>query len=451
MNLVTGCGPRRLRPERHAGAGRVRRGNDGAGKGRPEAPGGRSPGERAGVAPGGGMPAAARPTGRAAVVYDARMPAHATASQRDLARIVLSVLGIGLLIGGTLWVLSPFLGALLWATTIVVSTWPIMIAIQARLGGRRGAAVAVMTVGLLLVLFVPLGLALATLLEQSDRIVELARALPTLRVPQPPPWVDALPIGGPGAAERWRAIAAMSPDDLAQRLAPYLRTALAWFAATAGSFGSMVLHFLLTVLVSAILYARGEGAHEQVRRFFRRLAPERGEAIVALSGQSIRAVALGIVVTAAAQTALAGIGLVAVGAPFAGFVTAIVLVLCLAQLGPLPVMAPWVIWLYATGSPGRGTVLLVFSVVTVAIDNVLRPVLIRRGADLSLLLILPGVIGGLLTLGIIGLFVGPVILAVGSSLLRSWIASGLGEEGAPAAPSSARPGDPGGEPFAGAT
>ncbi|HET8541071.1 MAG TPA: AI-2E family transporter YdiK [Anaeromyxobacter sp.] len=349
------------------------------------------------------------------------------ASQRDLTRITLSVLGIGLLIVGSLWVLSPFLGALLWATMIAISTWPLMLGAQARLGGSRGAAVAVMTLALLLVLFVPLYWAVATLLGYSDRIAEIARAVPEMRVPPPPPWVEALPVVGHEAADRWRSLAVLPPDELAARLTPHLRTALAWFAEKAGSFGSMVLHFLLTVVISAILFARGERAAENVRRFFRRLSGERGEAIVELSGKAVRAVALGIVVTAAVQTALAGIGLVAVGVPFAGFLTAIVLVLCIAQLGPLLVMAPCVIWLYATGSPGRGTALLVVTLIVQAIDNVLRPVLIKKGADLSLLLIFPGVIGGLLWLGIIGLFVGPVILAVTANLLESWISTGLGE------------------------
>jgi predicted PurR-regulated permease PerM len=200
----------------------------------------------------------------------------------------------------------------------------------------------------------------------------------------------------------------------------------------------MVLQFLLTVVISAILYARAEGAADKLRRFFRRLAAERGEAIVALSGKAIRAVALGIVVTAGVQSALAGVGLVLVGVPFAGFITAVVLMLCIAQLGPLLALVPCVIWLYATGSPGRGTVLLVITLVAQAIDNVVRPLLIKKGADLSLLLIFPGVIGGLLWLGIIGLFVGPVILAVASTLLDGWMSSGLGETAPEGAPAGAR-------------
>jgi predicted PurR-regulated permease PerM len=371
------------------------------------------------------------------------MTTSTTPAPRDLTRITLSILGIGILIGGSLWVLRPFLVALIWATLIVVSTWPILIGVQKWLGGKRGAAVAVMTGVLLLILFVPLYLAVSTILEQSDRIVEIARGLSTRRLPPPPSWVDGLPVIGGKLAERWLSLAALEPQELTARLTPYLRTALAWFAAQAGSFGSMVVQFLLTVVIAAILYARGESAAVQLRRFFRRLAAERGDPIVTLAGKAIRAVALGIVVTAIVQTAIAGIGLGAVGIPFAGVLTAIVFLLCIAQLGPLLVLVPAAIWLYATDSPVLSVIILVVALLAQVIDNVVRPILIKRGADLSLLLILPGVIGGLLWLGIIGLFVGPVILAVTSALLESWMSSGL-DEPVPerAAPVAASPAEP---------
>src|SRR5512138_3346786 len=364
------------------------------------------------------------------------MATTAPAPNRDLTRIVLTVVSIGVLVVGSLRVLLPFLGSLLWAATIVVSTWPLMVRAQARLGGRRGAAVAVMTVALLLVLFVPLLLALSTILSQADRIAELLRELPTARIPPPPPWVESLPLVGRRIGERWLALAALEPQQLSDQLAPYLRTALTWFAEKAGSFGGMMVNFLLTVGISAILYARGEQWADSLRRFFRRLSGERGDTIVELAGKAIRAVALGVVVTALVQAALAGIGLLAVGVPFAGLLVAVVFVLCIAQLGPLLAMLPCVIWLYATGSPIRGTVLLVVTLVAQAIDNVLRPVLIKRGADLSLLLILPGVIGGLLWLGVLGLFVGPVILAVTSTLLQQWVSAGLGELATAATPAA---------------
>jgi len=346
---------------------------------------------------------------------------------RDLARITLSILSMGVLIAGSLWVMRPFIPALLWATMIVVSTWPFMLRLQAWLGGSRGGAVAVMTVVLLLLLFVPLYLAVSTVLEQSDRVVTFVQKLPTLQLPPPPQWVSDLPLVGRRAAAQWLALASLDPAQLADKLTPYIKNVLVWFAEKAGGFGTFVVQFLLTVVVSAILYAKGEAAARYLRRFSRRLSGSRGDKIVTLSGSAIRAVALGIVVTALVQSALAGIGLFAVGFPLAGLVSAIVFILCIAQIGPLPALVPCVIWLYATGSPGRGTALLVVTVAAQVIDNVLRPLLIKRGANLSLLLIFPGVIGGLLWLGIIGLFIGPLLLAVTSTLLNDWIASGVGE------------------------
>ena len=143
--------------------------------------------------------------------------------------------------------------------------------------------------------------------------------------------------------------------------------------------------------------------------------------MVLLAGQSIRAVALGVVVTALAQTVLAGLGLFVTGVPFAGLLTAMILILCIAQLGPIIVLVPAVIWLYWTDQPLWGSVLLVWTLVVGTMDNVLRPVLIRRGADLPLLLIFGGVIGGLIAFGIVGLFVGPVVLAIAYTLLQQWI------------------------------
>ncbi len=351
-------------------------------------------------------------------------PDNITPPPSDVTRTTLSVVGIALLIGGSFWVLSPFIPALLWATMIVVATWPVMLALQARLGGRRGPAVAAMTIVLLLVLFVPLYLAVSTVLAQSDRVVELLHTLTTSRAPPPPSWLEGLPLVGRTVARRWAELAALEPDQLAQQLTPYVRGVLSWFAAKAGGFGGAALQLVLTVLISAILYARGESASNVLRRFFRRLSGARGDSLVSLSGQAIRAVALGIVITALLQTAVAGGGLLLVGVPFAGVIAAVIFILCIAQLGPLLPMIACVAWLYASDAPGRATALLVIALVAQVGDNVIRPLLIRRGADLSLLLIIPGVIGGLLWLGVIGLFIGPVILAVTSTLLDGWMGSG---------------------------
>jgi predicted PurR-regulated permease PerM len=344
-----------------------------------------------------------------------------SATTRDLTRTVIAVLLMATLIGASFWILRPFLLSVVWAMMIVVATWPLMLALQARLR-RRWVAVTLMSGAMLLVFVAPLVLTIQTIVEHTDTMARWARWLATSPIPAPPEWVQKIPLLGTRLAERWTAIAAAGKEELATSIAPYAASAAQWLAAAAGGFGLVTLQFLLTILISVILYTKGEIARDALLRFGRRLAGERGENVVVLAGQAIRAVALGVVVTALVQTLLAGVGLAVAGVPFAGLLTAVVLLLCIAQIGPMLVLIPAVIWLYWNDHTVWGTVLLVWSVVVGALDNVLRPMLIRRGADLPLLLIFAGVIGGLLSFGIIGLFVGPVVLAVAYTLLRQWVA-----------------------------
>jgi predicted PurR-regulated permease PerM len=347
--------------------------------------------------------------------------------RQDLTRITLAVMVLLLLIGTTLWVLRPFLAAGVWATMLVVSTWPLLTSLQVRLGNRRAPAVALLTLGMLLLLILPLWAAIATIAGKADELTELARSVAHAGLPQPPEWVEKLPVVGAKAAAAWTQAANAGPDGLVARAAPYASDAARWAFGRAGSVGGMLLQFLLVVVFSAILYANGEAAARGVRRFGRRLAAERGESSVILAGQAIRAVALGVGATAVIQTVLAGVGLVVAGVPFAGFLSAVILMLCIAQLGPGLVLFPAVGWMYWTGENAWATALLVWSVVVTLLDNVLRPVLIKKGADLPLLLIFAGVIGGILGFGLIGIFVGPVVLAVTYTLLEAWIEDGLGK------------------------
>jgi predicted PurR-regulated permease PerM len=341
---------------------------------------------------------------------------------RDIPRITLVVLVIGVMIVGSLWVLRPFIAATVWAATVVVATWPMMLGLQSRLGGRRWLAVALMTGAMLLLLVVPLVLAVSTIADHAEDVVKWVHAAVKGGVPAPPEWVGRIPLIGSNLLRQWRQLETTGHEELVAQAASYVRTVVQWVAGQAGAFGVLLVHFLLTVLLTAILYTTGETAAAGVRRFARRLAGDRGDGAVVLAGQAIRAVALGVVVTALVQSAVSGIGLAVVGIPYAAVLTAIILILCIAQLGPLLVLGPAVGWLYWSGDAVWGTVLLVWTLLVSALDNVLRPMLIKRGADLPLLLIFAGVIGGLIGFGIIGLFVGPVILAVTYRLLESWIA-----------------------------
>jgi predicted PurR-regulated permease PerM len=341
--------------------------------------------------------------------------------QRDITRSVLAVLFIVTLIGSSIWILSPFLGAIVWATTIVVSTWSLMIKVQDFLWGKRALALTVMTVILLCVLIVPLALAIGTIVSNVDEIAEWTKSLAAFKTPSPPQWVASLPLVGAKVVELWRYLAAEGFEEIGPRAAPYAGGIIKWFAARVGGVGVLLVEFLLTVILAAAMYANGERASERIMRFGRRLAGAGGENAVRLAGQTIRGVALGVVVTALAQAIWGGLGLAISGVPYAPVLTAVMLLLSIAQIGVVPVLGSAVAWLYWNGDSAWGTFLLIWTIVAATMDNFLRPILIRRGADLPLLLVFAGVVGGLLAFGLIGIFVGPVILAVANTLLAAWI------------------------------
>lgn len=339
----------------------------------------------------------------------------------ELTRKIFVLILVGALIAGSFWILRPFLPSVLWATMIVVATWPLMCRIQAVLWGKRGLAVATMTVVLLLVLIVPLSLAIVTIIANAGRIAGWAGSLDSLVLPKLPQWLARLPYVGSQFSAAWQDVVSRGPEELTARLAPYAGTVAAWFVARAGSAGVLLVQFMLTVAISAILFAKGETAADGIFRLSRRVAGERGYQAVALAGQAIRGVAVGVVVTALIQSCLGGLGLAIAGVPAAAVLTAVMFMLCLAQIGPVLVLVPAVIWLYWTGQSLWGTVLLVWTVLVGLIDNILRPALIKRGCDLPLLLVFAGVIGGLASLGILGIFIGPAVLAVTFRLAVAWV------------------------------
>jgi predicted PurR-regulated permease PerM len=342
-------------------------------------------------------------------------------SRGGLVRNMLAVLFVGGLIAGSVWILRPFLPALIWATLLVVSTWPLMLSVQARLWNRRGLAVLVMTTALVLIVIIPMAMVAAAIVDNAAVLGERLHDLTITRLPGPPDWIADIPMAGGKITDEWQAIAALTPDDLYRYAEPWAATIGKWLIAKAGTLLLFFVHLLLTVILSALLYYRGESVAANVRRFGHRLAGEPGEQAVALAGQAIRAVAMGVIVTALIQTLLGGIGLYLAGVPLVAFLTAMMLVLAIAQIGAAPVLVLAVAWLYWHENMMAATILLIWTLFVGSIDNVIRPILIKRGAHLPLILIFAGVAGGLLGFGVVGLFVGPVVLAVSYTLLVGWL------------------------------
>lgn len=344
-------------------------------------------------------------------------------TQNDFMRYILLTVVIGLLLAISIWVLLPFFAAGVWAAMIVVATWPWFMKLDRKLGNRRYISVTIMTIGMLMFLVVPLWLSITTIAKHSGEIINFGKSLAAHGLPKAPSWLAGIPLVGQTLTDAWQNT---SDNGLAaimhEYVEPHFADAGRWLISQIGGLGGVLIQFFLIVALSAVMYSVGENAAKQARQFGARLGGERGLNAVILSGNAIRGVALGVGVTAIVQTALGGMGLAMAGIPFAGLLSALMLMLCIAQIGPSPVIVPAIIWLFWQGDQtGWAIFLTVWGGLTISIDNVIRPVLIRRGADLPLLLILLGVIGGLMTFGLIGIFLGPVVLAVTYTLTLSWL------------------------------
>ncbi|BCG09747.1 MULTISPECIES: AI-2E family transporter YdiK [Buttiauxella] len=338
---------------------------------------------------------------------------------KDLLQILLSVLFISVMIIACLWVVRPFVLGFAWAGTIVLATWPLMLKVQRLLWGKRSLAVLVMTLLLLMLFVIPVALLVNSLVDNSGPVIDWATK-GNMELPKFD-WLNTIPLVGDKLYAGWNALVDSGGSAIMAKIRPYIGTTTTWFLGQAIHVGSFLMHCGLMLLFSVLLYAKGETLGNGIRHFAFRLAGKRGDAAVLLAGQAIRAVALGVVVTALVQSVLGGVGLAIAGIPNATLLTVVMMLCCLVQIGPLLVLVPSIAWLYWTGDTTWGTVLLVWSCVVGTMDNVIRPVLIRMGADLPMILILSGVIGGLIAFGMIGLFIGPVLLAVSYRLISVWM------------------------------
>jgi predicted PurR-regulated permease PerM len=275
-----------------------------------------------------------------------------------------------------------------------------------------------MTAALLLTFVVPLIYAIASLVNHMDVITGWVRHVQERALDTPPDWIARVPGVGARLDEAWRANAATG--ELGEALSTNAVAIGSWFVGRIGHIGGVVVHLLLTVVISAILYMRGEAAGRGAVHFARAIGGQQGENAIILAAKAIRGVALGVGLTAVAQALASAVGLWAAGVPYVGLLTAVILLLALAQIGAVPVLLCATVWLFVQGSTGWGIFLLAWTVIVGCLDNVLRPLLIKRGVDLPLLLILIGVIGGLMSFGLLGIFIGPAVLAVTHQLLVSW-------------------------------
>ena len=329
------------------------------------------------------------------------------------------MLFILLMIVACFWVVQPFILGFAWAGMVVIATWRLMLRIQALLWNRRSLAVMVMILIILLVFILPVSLLVNSMFDSLRPVLSALNSgqivLPKLD------WLASIPMVGDKLLTYYQKLIESGGGSIISSIQPYIGQTTSFFVAQAGHVGRLMVHLTLMLLFSILLYWRGEAVAAGIRHFAFRLASVRGDAVVLLASQAIRAVALGVVVTALLQGIIGGIGLALAGIPYATLLTVLLIFCCLIQIGPLLVLVPAIIWLYWSGDSSWGTVLLIWSLLVATMDSVVRPMLIRLGADLPMLIILTGVIGGLIAFGMIGLFIGPVVLAISYRLIKVWM------------------------------
>ncbi len=327
---------------------------------------------------------------------------------------------LAIVIAGCFLVLRPFLTAILWAVVLCVAAWPLFSQMRLLFGGRGNLAAAVMALLIASVFVAPFVIVGMSLADNSDRVAQFVRSFMETGPPDPPAWVAGLPLIGPTAAEYWSSFAHDTAQFTAE-LGKAIEPAKAWLLAGGTSFAQGVLQLVLSILLTFFFFRDGDTAVLRLRAVVGRLAPRRGQRLLALAEGTMRGVVYGILGTAVAQGVLMAIGLWIAGikaAPLLGLAT---FFLSPVPIGPPLVWVPAGLLLIYHGSIGWGIFLLAWGGLVVStVDNVLKPLIISRGSNLPFILVLIGVLGGVVAFGFIGVFLGPVLLALGVALLSEW-------------------------------
>ncbi|MDB6145811.1 MAG: hypothetical protein JWP80_4855 [Pseudomonas sp.] len=340
---------------------------------------------------------------------------------RDLVDLFIRVGLIAMLVAFSYQVFQPFLELMLWSVILAVTLYPLQRRLQTRLGLRNGQAATLIVVVALLLLLVPVYLLVVSLSESLDSLVTLVRT-GAWSLPVPPDSVAGWPLVGPRLHATWLS-ASGDLTNVLHRLLPHLKgTGRLLLGALANASAALLL-FIAALIIAGICMAFGERGLNAAQRIAARISgPERGQHIVTLCTATIRAVAQGVIGIAFIQMLLVGVGFVAIGVPGAGILAFIVLLLGIVQLPATLITLPVIAYVFSTQGFDVATIVFaVYSLVAGLADNVLKPLLLARGVDVPMPVVLFGALGGMVVKGIIGLFLGPVILAVAYKLFWLWV------------------------------
>ncbi len=316
-------------------------------------------------------------------------------------------------------IMQPFLIPVLWGVIIAVAAAPLIFRLEHLLGNRRTLAATLFTIIALIVLIVPTVILSGSMVENVTEISESLKD-GSLRIPPPPDIIATIPIIGARLDSTW-FLASVNHESVIAQYAPQLKSAGATLLSALGSGLTSVLQFIAALIIAGIFLANSEGSIKASHTVARRVFGENGQDWAVLSAATIRSVVQGVLGIALIQAILAAMGLIAIDIPAAGLLSLLVFFIAIIQLPLLLILVPIAAYAFYYIGTAPAVIFLIWSILITMSDAFLKPMLLGRGVDIPMLVILLGAIGGLILAGIIGLFVGSVILALGFKLFTAWL------------------------------
>jgi predicted PurR-regulated permease PerM len=324
-----------------------------------------------------------------------------------------------LLVAWCFQIVRPFITPIVWGAIIAVAAYPGYRWLQLKLGGRPKLAATLFTLLMLIVVIAPTVMLSGTLVE-TVKVLAVNLSEGSFTIPPPPENIKGWPVIGENLHAFW-TLASYNIEAALQKIGPEIKVVGTWLLTTAAGAGFGILQFVFAIIIAGVLMTQANGASRAAHALSTRLAGEQHTDLVDLAEKTVRSVASGILGVALIQALLAGLGFMVAGVPAAGFWALLCLLLSVAQIGIAVILIPVVIYLFNTADKVTAVGFLIWAIPVGLIDNILKPIFLARGVKTPMVVIFMGAIGGFLASGIIGLFVGAVVLALSYEIFLLWL------------------------------